>query len=332
MANLIPAIVMSVILSLFAASPSAAGPQKEITIGAFGGGFNLPTWIADKKGFFSREGLLVNVIYTPRSTQLITDIVEGRVNVYMGAIDNVFAYREGQGEAKVPDDFDITAIFGLSSGFASVIAAPEVKNLADLKGKTIAVDAITTGYAFATRALVERAGLGEGEVKYAPFGGTDQRFKALMEGKCDATITLTPFDIIAVERGYRRLIGVTETFGDYQGTVAALRASWAKENRATVVGLIRAYKAAIDWIYDSRNRSETLAILAAGEPQLSPAQLEKSLDYMTGSDGFFRDLKINERGAKLVLELRSKYATPKKTLTNPLKYIDYSYLDEAFRH
>ena len=35
-------------------------------------------------------------------------------------------------------------------------------------------------------------------------------------------------------------------------------------------------------------------------------------------------------GVKTVLELRSKYGTPQKTLTDPLKYVDLSLHQKAF--
>jgi hypothetical protein len=34
-------------------------------------------------------------------------------------------------------------------------------------------------------------------------------------------------------------------------------------------------------------------------------------------------------GIRTVLELRSKYGMPKKTLTDPMKYVDLTYYDKA---
>jgi ABC-type nitrate/sulfonate/bicarbonate transport system substrate-binding protein len=309
-------------------SPAQA-QQKEVTIGIFPGGFNLPNWIAEKKGFFAREGLAPKFFATPTSVKLIQEIVVGNVQIYVGAVDNVVAYREGQGATPVPDDFDLTAIFGSDSSFLSLIAVPEVKTLADLKDKTLAVDAMTTGFAFVARELVARAGYKEDDVKFVASGGTAGRFKALMERKFDATITQVPFDFIAMERGFTRVVGVAETLGAYQGRAAAVRAAWAKENKATVIGFIRAYRSAVEWMHDPKNRTEAIAILAAGEPELTPALVEKSLDYMTGPDGFRRDLSFDEKGFRTVMDLRSKFAKPEKKLTDWRKYIDPSYLAEA---
>ena len=50
---------------------------------------------------------------------------------------------------------------GGDGGFLSVVAQPSVKSFADLKGKTLSVDAMTTGAAFVLRELVARNGLSE---------------------------------------------------------------------------------------------------------------------------------------------------------------------------
>lgn len=113
--------------------------------------------------------------------------------------------------------------------------------------------------------------------------------------------------------------------------MAAARVSWVREHRAAVVAFTRAFKAAIDWLYDPANRMAALATLAAGELQLPPAQIEQSFNSMTGSDGFFRDLKPSDAGLKRVLALREKYGKPQKVLADPGKYVDLSYYAAAMK-
>ena len=48
-----------------------------------------------------------------------------------------------------------------------------------------------------------------------------------------------------------------------------------------------------------------------------------------GPGGLNRHAEINEAGVATVLKLRSKYAEPKKTLTDPHKYYDMSYYKKA---
>src|SRR5256885_11077471 len=113
----------------------------------FPGGFNWPVWVAQEKGFFAKNGLEVKVTPTPSSVFQLTNLIEGKFDIAMTAIDNLIAYREGQGEAKV-DGPDLIAFMGGDNGFLRLVAVPEVRTLADLRRKTVSVDARTTGYAF----------------------------------------------------------------------------------------------------------------------------------------------------------------------------------------
>src|SRR6266480_4409197 len=57
------------------------------------------------------------------------------------------ARSKGDADAKV-DGPDLIAFMGGDNGFLRLVAVPEVKTLADLRSKTVSVDARTTGYAF----------------------------------------------------------------------------------------------------------------------------------------------------------------------------------------
>jgi hypothetical protein len=46
--------------------------------------------------------------------------------------------------------------------------------------------------------------------------------------------------------------------------------------------------------------------------------------------GIARDLAVDPAGMRTVLELRSKYGTPQKTLTDGAKYIDMTCLNKVF--
>lgn len=54
-------------------------------------------------------------------------------------------------------------------------------------------------------------------------------------------------------------------------------------------------------------------------------------DLTTEKLGYFRRGEIDPVGTKVVLDLRSQYGMPQKTLTDPSKYLDTKYLDEALK-
>src|SRR5205807_3025851 len=88
------------ILLLTACTTTPPAPPKTVNVIVFPGGFNWPIWVAEEKGFFANNALDVKVTPTPSSVFQLTNLIEGKFDIAMTAIDNLIAYREGQGEAK----------------------------------------------------------------------------------------------------------------------------------------------------------------------------------------------------------------------------------------
>src|SRR5947207_8610299 len=142
------ALVAAIVAAAVHAQAPAPTPLRVI---AFDGGWNLPIWAAQRQGFFDAQGVAVQLSYTPTSAFLVNALLENRVDLAFAVFDNVVAYQEGQGEAKIPDNPDLFAFMGGDGGFLAIAAAPAVKRFEDLKGKTLSVDAMTTGFAFVVR-------------------------------------------------------------------------------------------------------------------------------------------------------------------------------------
>ncbi len=307
----------------------AAPPATMLQVIAFDGGWNLPIWAAQRQGYFEANGVAVQLSYTPNSAFLMQSLFDGKADVALATIDNLIAYQEGQGEAKIPTEPDLFAFMGGDGGFLSVVARPGTRTIADLKGKTLSVDAMTTGFAFVLRELVVRGGLSESDVTFVRAGGTANRYRELLAGKHDATLLRTPFELLAKERGLAP-IATAESLGAYQGTVGFTRRSWAREHETALVGFLRAYKAATDWIYDPANRAIVEALLVANIRDMTPALARQSADILLADKGgLARDLAPDVAGIRTVLELRSKFGQPKKALTDPMKYVDLTYYQKA---
>ena len=221
---------------------------------------------------------------------------------------------------------------GCDQGFLKLVSVPEVKSIADLRGRTVSVDARTTGYAFVLFEILDRNGLREPDYKVERAGGVLQRFQALMEKKHDGTLLLSPFEVQAEARGFNTLASASQVLGAYQGLVAGVRRSWAEKNREALIGFIRAYVRAVDWLYDPANKAEAIALFRKNLPNMPAEGVEASyrllLDPQTG---FQQRGAINLDGVARVLSLRSKWAEPKKELGPPSSYYDPTFYDAAMR-
>jgi ABC-type nitrate/sulfonate/bicarbonate transport system substrate-binding protein len=312
--------------------PSARADDKPIEVIVFPGGFNWPIWVAQEKGFFAANHVAVKITPTPNSVFQLTNLIEGKFDLAMTAIDNLIAYDEGQGEAPTSTKADLIAVMGGDNGFLSLVAVPEVKTYADLKGKQLSVDARTTGYAFVLEKMLQKAGLKDSDYELVKAGGVLQRFEALLEKKHAGTLLLSPFEVPAQAKGFTLLGYAIDVLGRYQGLVGATRRSWAKDHDAELVGYIRGFIAGVAWLYEATNKAEAIAILRKNLPSMSPELADKSYAILLDpKNGFQRQGRIDVDGVRTVLALRSEYGEPKKTLTDPAKYYDPTWFDKATR-
>ncbi|WP_161993490.1 ABC transporter substrate-binding protein [Muricoccus nepalensis] len=313
-----------------AAAQAGDAGLAEVTVNVFPGGFNWPIFAGTARGFFAREGLRVRMLGTRGSMEQMTDLAAGRFDIAMTAVDNIVAYVEGQGAAPIGPQPDFFAFMGSDSGFLSVCVAPGIERFADLRGRTLSVDARTTGYAFVLLEMLAREGLGEGDLSIVTVGGMTQRWEALQRGEQAGTILSCPYDILAKARGFRQLARATQVIGPYQGNVAAARRGWAAAHPDRVVGYVRAYAAAIDWLYEPGNREEAIAILRRNLPDMGAAlAAETHAELLDPQEGFFRGARVSEEGLRKVLDLRARYATRPKELSDPSRYVDPTYWNAA---
>jgi len=303
---------------------------QALNVVVFPGGFNLPLWAAEQQGFFERNAIRVVLTPTPSSTFQMQGLAEGRFDIAMTAIDNVVAYQEGQGEAAIPQHPDLFAFMGADHGFLSLVGGHGVRAVAELKGRKLSVDAMTTGYAFVLRELLAKHGIAESEVTFERAGGALGRFEALLEGAHAGTMLVTPFDLLAMNKGHVQLARAADALGAYQGVVAAARRSWARQNEASVVGYVRGWRAGVRFLYEPANREAAEALLVANVPAMTPQLARQSLQVLLDDRrGFFREPAVDMDGLATVLALRSKYGEPRKLLSDPAKYVDHAYVNKA---
>jgi ABC-type nitrate/sulfonate/bicarbonate transport system substrate-binding protein len=307
-----------------------ARPLQAVNLIVFPGGFNWPIWVAQEKGFFARNGIEVKVTPTPSSVFQLTNLIDGKFDIAMTAIDNLIAYREGQGEAP-KEGPDLFAFMGGDNGFLRLVTVPEVKNYTQLRHKTLSVDAMTTGYAFVLFEILARNKMHlHKDYQVVTAGGVLQRYQALMEKKHAGTLLLSPFEVQAEEKGFHRLANATDVLGRYQGLVGGARKSWAEKNSDAVVGYIRAFSDAVDWLYDPSNREEAITIFLKNLPNATPQGALVAYGILLDPvDGFQKKAKIDLEGVRTVLALRSKYAKPHKTLKDPSQYYDPTFYEAA---
>ena len=161
--RLVAAIAFAVLSIAYAglssAQPGSAPAPKPVRVISFDGGWNLPVWAAQRQGFFEANGVAVQIAYTPNSGFLVASLLEGRHDLALALIDNLVAYQEGQGEAKIPDNPDLFAFMGSDSGFLSVRGGKRHQDLRRPQGQEAFGRRDDDRCAFVLRELLARNGM-----------------------------------------------------------------------------------------------------------------------------------------------------------------------------
>jgi len=304
--------------ALATALTAARAEDTKLTVIVFPGVQNLPMFSAQAKGLFAKRGLAVDLKFTPNSEELRKGLAEGRYQIAHSAVDNAFALKD---KANV----DIAVVLGGDDSFNRLIVQPEIASLADIKGKTAAVDAVNTAYAFQLYEMLRQKGLNKGDYEVKPVGGTSQRLEALTKDKTYAAAMMNPpFSIRAEKAGLRAIDTAASALGAYQGSSAFVLRPWAGANTDTLVKYIQAYIEGLRWMLEPKNKTEAVGLLSE---RLKLPQDVAAQAYDATLKGFQKDGALDMEGVRNVLKLRAQFegGTP----ASPDKYIDTSYYQKA---
>lgn len=314
--------VAMVALFALVLSGVARAQDTKLTIMVFQGMQNLPIFAAQSKGFLAKRGLSLDVKIAPTSDEMRAGLAEGRWQIIHTAVDNGVAMAE---VAKV----DIIIINGGDNSFNHVIAQADINSLADLRGKTVIVDAPDTAYAFQLYEILKRKGLKKDtDYKVKVVGATFKRLAELQENKdSKASMLNPPFSLRAQKAGMKDMGEAAKLLGAYQGTSGVVLRSWAKANPDILVKYMQAYIEGLRWSLDPKNKDEAIKLYVDGlklPPDVAAATYALAADP---KQGLAKDAKFDMAGFKNVLKLRADWTGKKPG--NPEKYLDLSYYKKA---
>lgn len=311
-----------------AAAPARTAPAQgaaPLQVSSFPGLSNLPIFAAQQQGLFKKYRVPIALSFTVNSKSQREGLAGGKYQIIHTAADNAVAMVE-------LGNSDPVIVAGGDNGFNRIFAQPETKSLADLRGKTVVVDAPNTAFALLLYKALAAAGLGKGDYKVHPVGGTPQRLKAMLTDKTNAAagVISPPLSFEAAAAGLNDMGSATTGVGAYQsGSVVAMR-PWAKANADTLVRYLEAIVEGRRWLLDPANKSAVIALMTA-RFKLPPDFIVKSYAVATDpADGFIKDAHFNMQGFLNVLKLRADIegqwgGHPPA----PEKYVDLSYYNTA---
>lgn len=320
-------IAGSAVLALGCSGARQARAQgaTPLKVMSFPGLSNYPVFAAEHKGLFAKHGLAVNLVYTPSSQFQRDSLAKNDSQIIHTAADNAVAMVElGHRDAVI--------VTGGDSGFNRIIAQPEIKSLAELRGKTVVVDAPNTAYALLLYKALKTVGLNKGDYAVNAVGGTTQRIDAMLKDKehAAAAVINVPFNFRLLAAGMKDLGSATESIGAYQaGSVVVMR-DWGEANSDVLVRYLAAIIEGRRWLLDPANKTDAVK-LAVDKVKLAPDIAARAYEYVIDpKEGFNKDAQFDVQGFNNVLKLRAEIegqwgGKPPA----PDKYIDLSYYKKA---
>jgi ABC-type nitrate/sulfonate/bicarbonate transport system substrate-binding protein len=283
---------------------------------------------AEAKGFLKKENIRIQINTVTDSPTLLRSLINGKSDIIMNNADNVIAWAEGQGEDPQKNDFII--FLGGSRGVnQKLIVAPGINDYTDLKGKIFAVDAPTTGYAIVGVYILKKHGLElNKDYTFKAFGNTAKRADAISRGDASAAMMSLEEDEIQ-KRGFRVLAKAEDYVQHYARGLGATRRDWANKNEDLLVRFTRAMIRATDWVTDSKNKDEVVAILIP-ENRNNKARAEAMYaESISPRFGLTPRSQIDVAGIQSVLELREAAGLMKAPLPKSEKYVEERFYKTA---
>lgn len=282
---------------------------------------HAPLWVADKQGFFEREGLRVEVSVMRGTSPCLRALVAKSIHAALAGNDGVIALVE-----KGIDDLAIIA--GGSKSTHMIIGKKHIKKYEDLRGATIGVSTLTSGTASLLRRVLKANGL-EYPKDYSLVNvGGGPALIAIASGNVAAGILSVPLNFRAQQLGLSVIGKVTDVFPDYLLSSFSVRRRWAQEHRAEVIKFLKALLKAHKWLEE--NRDDGAAFLA-NELRLKPVLARRGLDYYLDHRAWEPDLGVNLDGLKAFLDVYQERADAAGPLPNLEKYLEFSYLKTALK-
>ena len=289
----------------------------------FRAAYNLPVHAGIETGIFARHALTLDTAYTPGSLYISQALKEGSFDIGHTGADDIVADVEND------DGSDLFIFMGLHSGLFSLVAAPNFTSIAALSGRSIGVDARTSGFALVLERMLHAKGFARDDYQLIEVGGWETRYRALLDRKITATLLTEPFVKNALAAGCTLLARDFEMIPSYQGTCGAASRRWAEQHPDRLVRYIRAYVEATQWCFDRENRRACLDLLARHN-EIEGLAAEHTLDALLDPEhGLYAKAALNISGVTAALELRAELGYLARPIPAAAKYVDLSYYRKA---
>ncbi len=267
--RLVQSLIVALAVVVSAASSTARAQQLEkpavqLAVGGKTLIAYLPLTIAERRGYFEKEGLKVEISDFAGGAKALQAVVGGSADIACGAYEHTL-FMANKGVALKAIALQANS-FGLVVGVGREKAA-SYQSLRDLKGMKIGVTAPGSASAIGLRMLLSKVGLTDNDISIIGIGGGASSVVAVKSNKVDAVANFDPMISILERDGAIKTLIDTRLEKDldylYGGPFPAsafyVTASFAERNPKTTQAFVNAISAALAWMH----KASTDEIVAA---------------------------------------------------------------------
>jgi NitT/TauT family transport system substrate-binding protein len=243
---------MPFVAALAATTTCFAADKVTIIVGGYEKQIYLPAKLTESLGYFKDEGLEVELLNEAAGVDAENEMLAGAVQAVVGFYDHCV---DLQAKGKLVMS---VVQFSQAPGEVEMVSSkyPDVKSMADLKGKNLGVTGLGSSTNFLTQYLMMKSGLKGGEFVTIPVGAGTTFIAAMQQDKIQAGMTTEPTISRLLKTGEARVLidmrSVETTKAALGGTYPAaslyMQTAWVEKNKPIVQKLANAFVKTLKFI------------------------------------------------------------------------------------
>jgi NitT/TauT family transport system substrate-binding protein len=267
-----------------------------------------PWYIGLQKGFFTKQGVALDIIYVPTASGLVQQLSAGSLDVVgdVGVVEPIHAVEKGAPVA-------LLRIIGQVSAY-EMLARPGIASVKELKGKTICIGGLADINRVYLERIMQANGLKDVDYDITVVGNTAGRFAALKSGAVDATMLAPPVSFFAEDAGFRNVAMISDYAGDMPFSGTGVSLPYAAKHRDALVKLLAALDKSVAWFNDTANRTEAVDILVK-EMKSAREPVERSYDFLRKINYFAPSNEISRSRVQNVIDAMKALGDIKTDIT-----------------
>jgi len=213
-----------------------------------------PLYIARDKGMFKQNGVDVDLIVMEDPKERFPTLMADKIQMIASTVDTALLY------LKKPNDFQYVVAIDDSNGGDGIVAIKDIKTIADLKGKKVAVNEGSVSE-FYLNVLLAKAGLKESDLNTVNMTAGDAG-GAFVAKRVEAAVTWEPWLSKGKSTDFGHLLVDSSTTPGLITDVLIVKTDWANAHQKDVAAIVKSWNEAV--AYYRANPDESISIMAKG--------------------------------------------------------------------